>query len=143
MGVKLRLSASLIYGNRRRDSGACARPAGNPEAWSISSPAFPEIDAVPMLNEYRRSWHYLPPHDLRYLHVHRHGDLTGKVPHLGQQRLWRLAQVQCVADDHDVRASDVVADWGLVSCRVDEVAYPQAQHGAVGEELVEVGVGLG
>ena len=67
-------------------------------------------------------------------------DPPGQIAHLAQQLLRFLAEIEGVAEDLDARAAHDMAGRILVAFRVHQVAVAQAEDGAVGEELVQVGV---
>lgn len=57
-----------------------------------------------------------------------------------QECIGWIAEVEGMTDDLDAGLADDVAGVLLVALRVDQMALREVQHGAVGEELVEVGV---
>src|SRR6516225_5169819 len=60
--------------------------------------------------------------------------------HLAEQHIGGLAEIKGVAEDLDAGLADDVAGWCLVALGINEVAFAEAEDGAVGEELIQVGV---
>src|SRR6266567_3829987 len=67
-------------------------------------------------------------------------DPPGQIPHLAQQLLRFLAEIEGVAEDLYTGAAHNMARRLLVALCIDEVTVAQAEDGAVSEELVQVGV---
>jgi hypothetical protein len=63
-----------------------------------------------------------------------------EISQLAEEQLWVQAEVYGVAEDLDAGLADHVAGGFGVAAGVDQVAGRQAEGGAVGEQLVEVGV---
>src|SRR5437868_4573665 len=65
---------------------------------------------------------------------------SGELTELRQKIRRLCVEVESVAEDLGSGAADDVPGGGLVAFGVDQMADREAQDGAVGEELVEVGV---